>query len=357
MKYSVQQISETNEICIIGTISDNDTDYINFIKARIQKIDGVKEYEYVLEQDLHTIANKCGFYLVHYKDGKIELIEQYNQISVGYIYNSILFNTKKMFTWSRILNDFDVVSINVLTDGVVSNDNIPMENIREIDMGKITKNPNILVIGNRGTGKTIMALDVMDKLYKRHNYNKIIIISPTITKTNLCSQIETLDYYNKIQIFDNCSNGIIENNIEQLINGQTNKFNKKKSRHNKRNKYNQNNNVLLMLDDCLSSETESITNLFVNGKQIGITVVSVVQSVDQIISDRKKFDYVCLFGQNTVDKQKIHEQYFSMIPDMETFNYISNELTQNYGSMIVSNTGNRNNYFNQLFRYRVQLHD
>jgi hypothetical protein len=223
MKYSIYQRNETGYSCIIGIANDT-TKYLKIIKKKIKSLDNLISYEYVSEDD-SNIQNKCGYFLIHYKDHKIELVEQYNQTTPGFIYNTILFNKRILFTWMLIINEYtnnDNIINNTLEsinnhkhtsisysdnnndiDIDINSDNIDKEsskftidNIRKFNMDKMTINPNIAIIAKRRSGKSTLILDMINNLHNKHMYKKILIISPMDKLVNFI----TINYYQKKNI-------------------------------------------------------------------------------------------------------------------------------------------------------------
>jgi hypothetical protein len=120
---------------------------------------------------------------------------------------------------------------------------------------------------------------------------------------------------------------------------------------------NTDNNVLIILDDCLSSKGDWMKNkimieLFYNSRHYGITLITSMQFPVVISPEiRLNFDYVFMLTEDFVsNKKRLYDHYANMIPKFTTFVDIFDELTKNYGCFIVSNTG-KCELVNKIFRY------
>jgi hypothetical protein len=165
--------------------------------------------------------------LIHYKDNKIELVEQYNQANPGFIYNTISFNKRILFTWMLLVNEYTNYG-NIINNTLKSMNNhkhkstnysdndsdidadsdadsgninkesskFAIENIRKFNMDKMTINPNIAIIAKRRSGKSTLILDMINNLHNKHMYKKILIISPMDKLVNFI----TINYYQKKNI-------------------------------------------------------------------------------------------------------------------------------------------------------------
>jgi hypothetical protein len=380
MKYSIHQTNETGYSCIIGIANDT-TKYLKIIKKKIKSLDNLISYEYVSEDD-SNIQNKCGYFLIHYKDHKIELVEQYNQTTPGFIYNTILFNKRILFTWMLIINEYtnnDNIINNTLEsinnhkhtsisysdnnndiDIDINSDNIDKEsskftidNIRKFNMDKMTINPNIAIIAKRRSGKSILILDMINNLHNKYIYKKILIISPTDKLVNFYNDklLSKKEYVDKVQIIYELDYTI----IEEMIHVQYKLLKQDK------NIINTDNNVLIILDDCLASKGDWMKNkimmeLFYNSRHYGITLITCMQFPMGISPEiRLNFDYVFMFAENFVsNKKRLYDHYVNMIPKFITFVDIFDELTKNYGCFIVSNTG-KCEIINKIFHYIATL--
>lgn len=313
----MHQTDESNYSCIIG-VTDNSNTFLDTIKNGIQKMDTIGGYECIHVDDLGKINNKCGYFLIHHNDHKYELTYQYNKIDPGYIYNSVLFCTKTIFMWTLLNNEYGTNS------SVTTN---PINETKTLDINKINTNSHIALVGKHRTGKSSIILDIVNKLHNRDNFEKILIISPTDSSTNYYNNnLATKEYYNRVEIIHKLDYTALDKLIDY-----------------KRRNYNRN-NVLLIMDDCLASKGEWSNNktiqiLFYNSKPMGITMITTMQYPIGIAPElRANFDYIFMFSEDCgSNKKRLYYHYADKYPTFEEFDKVFNELTNNYGSMIISN--------------------
>ena len=209
--------------------------------------------------------------------------------------------------------------------------------INNFNFEKCTDNPHCIMIGKRGSGKTCFIREMMYKLYENKKVDEFFVISPTSrTDKSIYDFIDKVYYEYKAPLIDNLMNKQREN----TANGKKNR-------------------VMVIFDDCLESESSfknhSLLELLYNGRHYNISYIISMQFPMKRFSDSKiMFDYVFLMNQNNVliknntIKNTLYKYYGGMFPTFETFDKIFNELTQDFSSMIISNSG-----FEKVFWYKA----
>lgn len=354
MKYSIHQTDESNYSCIIGFANDNKT-FINTIENTINKLDNINEYECISIIDINSINNKCGYFLVHHNDNKYELIHQYNKTTPYFVFNTVSICKRTIFAWILLDNSFDNQEfineenndMNEVSDDSSETSKIKATDVKNLNINKMVDNANILFIAKRGTNKHDRLLDIINKLQNKNNFKEIIIVSPIKETTEHYNDyLSTRGYNNKITIMDNLDYTI----IEKLMCDQRDVLHKKKQKH-------ATNDILLVLDDCLSSKGDwlknpSMTNLFLNSRHYGITLITAMQFPMGLSPEiRSMFDYVFMFADDFVTtKKRLYDFYAGMFPNYKNFDNVFTELTTKYGSMIISNTGATKKPVDKIFK-------
>lgn len=218
--------------------------------------------------------------------------------------------------------------------------------IAEFFLNSICENASMLMIAKRGSGKSYVCRAIL-----RH-FNKIpggIIISPTERLQPFYSSFFPkayihFDYQSKI--------------IQKL-------FARQKQMTKKRDTYAEKGlkvdpRCFILMDDCLGIKTQwlkdpLISELLFNGRHFGIMYILTLQYPLGIPPDlRSNFDYVFLLAEDYISNQKrLYDHYAGMFPKFDAFKETFNQLTANYGCMVIVNRGNRKEFLDKIFWYKA----
>lgn len=199
--------------------------------------------------------------------------------------------------------------------------------LEKFNLETMTKPTSILIIGKRGSGKSIIARDILNSIRDKTHVG--IAISPKNKTGEFYSIPETCvhcDFQSKI--------------IEKILFDQKTII--KKSKENKQ--LSMINDAFVIMDDCLFSKSKwhkdpIVTELIFNGRFHSITYILTAQHPLELSPEAKcNFDYVfLLYDDNIKNQKKMYQQYGGMFSDFESFRQIYNQLTENFGAMVISN--------------------
>jgi hypothetical protein len=230
-----------------------------------------------------------------------------------------------------------------LTNIHVANDsNDEEENhlpISEFDLNTMVKDPAISIIGKRECGKSWLIKDFIHKWLNAHKISEVLVISPQDKISNFYSKfIENVQhYYNPklIEIILKKQKVNIENGIE--------------------NKY------LVVFDDCFVSKgswvkDQATQELLLNGRHYNISYIFSMQIPLGITPElRSNFDYNVLFKDDIISNLKrMYDHYAGVFPTFKSFKMVYDQLTDDYGAMIIVNRGSKKSIFEKIHWYRAQ---
>ena len=175
--------------------------------------------------------------------------------------------------------------------------------------GIFKSDSNICIIGRRGTGISSIVKDILNN-YSDNFISNSLIISPT-EKLN-----KNYIKYLKAKVIYECDTEIIDGYLKNKADGA------------------------IVFDKCdmRPLNHEFILKLLSSNKPI-IIAISFGTRFDQNI--RNKFDYVFFMEEKTYTNQKyLYDNYGTIIPTFNMFERILLQLTDNYGSMVISNITN-----------------
>ena len=117
--------------------------------------------------------------------------------------------------------------------------------------------------------------------------------------------------------------------------------------------------VFVILDDVgfdkKSLASKLIREIFNNGRHYQITLFICLQyALDIPPTLRSNIDIVIVLREN-VFREKLYKNFFSIIPNLATFNTIMDAVTANHGALILDNTSHSSKLTDNIFWYRAKL--
>jgi hypothetical protein len=209
--------------------------------------------------------------------------------------------------------------------------------IRRFDMDMIQPRRTILIIGKRGTGKSVLVKDILYHIRKRVDCG--FAITPT---------------QDTVEMFRDCLPDccIYEEYSEQTVSNivQTMKNLKKlgKSR-----------DVAFCMDDCMYDKTvmktEDMRYIHMNGRHDHIWFINSVQYLMDISPAlRANIDYVFVLRETVrSNRVKLYNFFFGMFQRFEEFNMVMDKTTNNYECLVLDNTQKSNNLNECLYYYKA----
>lgn len=222
--------------------------------------------------------------------------------------------------------------------------------INEFNLDDMCDHPAIVMIAKRGSGKSVLVREILLHFNKKLPMG--IIISPTDEMNRDYSSFVPETYiYNK---FDS-------DTIKRVLDHQKWSVEKKKERE--KDGKNFNSKAFIVMDDCLADKgswaKDPVTStLLMNGRHYHIMYILTMQFPLGIKPElRGNFDYVFLLADDTVSNQKrIYDHYAGMFPNFDAFRQVFEQLTMDYGAMLINNRGVRKNFLDKIFYYKAKLH-
>ena len=220
--------------------------------------------------------------------------------------------------------------------------------IRKWDIANhLTKKPGsiILLLGKRGTGKSVMMIDIAKTLQDAGIIDLAIGMSPTDESNGTLSQ-----FLPKTLIYPDFNENIVERILQQQ---------KKQIKEGKECK-----RVFIFMDDC-GYDSKAIFNskvmkrLFYNGRHSKIGLCLALQyAIDMPVAFRANCD-VCITMRETIysNRERLYKQYFGQFENMKAFCMTMDACTENYSALVsANNITHSNDICDSVFWYRAGVH-
>lgn len=216
----------------------------------------------------------------------------------------------------------------------------------EFKLDSMAENPSIVMIGKRGGGKSYVTRALIEHF---HKIPVGIIIAPT-DKMNCFYG----NFFPDLFIYYKFSSEILEN----LLARQEKMIEKEKEKKKEGKKINC--KSFIIMDDCMSDnknwmKEQTVSELIYNGRHYKIMYILTLQfSLGITPGMRSNFDYIFLladdFGTNV---QRLHTHYAGMFQNYQAFKEIFDQVTANFGCMVIVNRGSRKTFQEKVFWYKA----
>lgn len=228
--------------------------------------------------------------------------------------------------------------------------------VRDFDMNKLRfakdgkfLNPRICIIAKSGSGKSWVIRDILSTM---SDIPCGVIIAPT-DKIN--------KFYDSVFPSSFIHHKYEPEILARLLDRQERIMKKNIERH-KKGKTLLDNRVILIMDDLQSKKHEwiqdpSLISILCEGRHYGITFVLALQYSMAIPPElRSQFNFVCMLAEdNFSNRRKLFEHYAGIFPRFEIFDTLFNQLTDNYGTMILDNSSNLRDLNERIFWYKAKV--
>ena len=220
--------------------------------------------------------------------------------------------------------------------------------LKKFNMKTMVEHCTIAMIAKRGSGKSWLVREIM---YQKRKIPSAVVISQT-EKLNCFygEHLPDLYVYNKF-------NTTI---LTKIYNRQGKLADKNRTRK-KDGKKEVDDRVLLIMDDCMSSKGgwikgDNILELFFNGRHHHLSFILTMQFSLGIPPElRSNFDYIFLLGEDFIsNKKRLYEHYAGMFPSFEMFTQVFNNVTDNFGCMVIDNRTKSKKIEDKVFWYRAK---
>lgn len=196
-------------------------------------------------------------------------------------------------------------------------------------------NKTILVVAKRNSGKSQLIRYLV--LVNQHLFNKIFLICPTESVNGFYS-----DIIEKKNILTSYNEDFINNLVETMTRANSNQPKNKRQ------------NILLILDDCISDATiknsKPFELLFTRGRHINISIIFVSQYLKAAITPviRNNIDF-CLFSQVNAQGLRLIFDEYNYNLSKQDFYELFKKATKDYGFLVINNNSVKNGDIDEIY--------
>ena len=209
--------------------------------------------------------------------------------------------------------------------------------LKKFDPSRIDDCRIVMIIGKRGTGKSVLAKDI---LYHHKRIPMGIVMSGTEEGNGWYSKFVPDSF-----IYNDFERDVVENLI---------------ARQRRLCKEDKVTNVFLVLDDCMYDKRilkeKCMRSLFMNGRHFKIFLVITAQYMGDVPPDiRTQIDYLIVCREPIIaNRERLHKNFFGMIP-FRYFCALLDKTTENYECLVLDNTTHSNNVEDCLYWYKARI--
>jgi hypothetical protein len=219
--------------------------------------------------------------------------------------------------------------------------------LKKFKITDMVEDCTIALIAKRATGKSFLTREI---LYQKRKIPSAVIISKTEKLNKFYG-----DFIPDVYIHNEFSPDILEKiYIRQL------KLSEENENREKEDKKPKDDRVMLVMDDCMSDKKwvkeQTIQELFFNGRHYHISFILTMQYSMGIPPEmRSNFDYIFLLAEDFVsNKKRLYEHYAGMFPDFNTFRQVFDNVTSDYGVMVINNRIHSQDITEKVFWYKAK---
>ena len=211
--------------------------------------------------------------------------------------------------------------------------------VKRFDPATLKAHRIIILVGKRGTGKSVLQRDLMYHLSEK------IDMGVAMTPTE-----ESADTFRQHMPDSMIYNTFSHHKLDSMLSLQRDMVKHKKQR-----------SLLLVLDDCMYDKKIlkglAIRDLFMNGRHLNITMCNAVQYVMDMGPDlRTQVDYVFALRENIIsNKSKLWKYFFGMFEKYEDFSRVMDKCTENHAAIVMDNTTGSCNIDECIYWYKAQI--
>ncbi|QKF93472.1 VV A32-like packaging ATPase [Fadolivirus algeromassiliense] len=222
---------------------------------------------------------------------------------------------------------------------------------KKLDLNNMLDNSKICLVGKRGSGKSWIIRDILNKINTNDQFLENTLI---ISKTEKMNPFYKKHFPNAKVICEYNSEAISDYLFDQEV-----RIDESKKRLDQTGIYIPSDGCVI-LDDCIGSKgswmnDKSLLELFYNARHYNTTFIITMQFPLGIKPElRLQFDYVFLLSEDFYSNQKrLYDHYAGMFPTFETFRDTFLQLTEDYNAMVISNCSGCVSLTDKLFYYKA----
>lgn len=212
--------------------------------------------------------------------------------------------------------------------------------LKEFNPSRIKGNSTILIIGKRGSGKSVLMKDIAYHLARERKIDMGVGFSATEdSNKNLASFLPDSLIHKKYK----------PEIVQKIYSMQ--------QKHSKRNKMQ---NVALILDDCLYEKkqfnSDLVRKLFFNGRHYNLLIMLLAQySMDLNPSLRGNIDIIFVARDLVfANRERLYKNFFGIFPTFSAFDKVMTTVTQDFNFLVLVNNDARSTKAEDvLFYYRA----
>ncbi|AGO85882.1 hypothetical protein psal_cds_286 [Pandoravirus salinus] len=219
-------------------------------------------------------------------------------------------------------------------------DDRPQLNLRKFDWEKFKPDRVVMLVGKRGTGKSVLLRDLLSHLSVE--YDAGVAMSPTPE-----SQDMFREFMPDSCVYDEYSSEKIGEIVTKL------------REFNHVGVYKR---VFVLLDDCMFDasvlKSKQMRDIHMNGRHLKILFLNIVQYVmDVPKAIRSQIDYVfALREPQRAYRENLYKNFFGIFPTYDEFAAAFDACTENFGCIVVDSTARTNAIEDSVFWYRGSPH-
>jgi|UniRef100_A0A6C0DAA5 hypothetical protein len=220
--------------------------------------------------------------------------------------------------------------------------------IKKFNISEMVEHCTIAMIAKRASGKSYLTKEIM---YHKRDIASAIAISRTEKLNKFYSEI----------IPDSFIYSEYEPEILSKIYERQSRMNNDNARRVKEGKKEKDDRIMLIMDDCMSSKgtwlkDPNILELFFNGRHHHLAFILTMQFSLGIPPElRSNFDYIFLLAEDmTSNRKRLYDHYAGMFPTFDIFQQVFNEITEDYGCMVINNRIHSKNITDKVFWYKAK---
>ena len=219
--------------------------------------------------------------------------------------------------------------------------------LRKFDPSKIKDDATIVAIAARSRGKSVCMKDIL-------SYHANIPIGMVISPTEHANAFFQ-DFIPKMLIHDEYTAEL----IDKFVQRQQKISQKAKKEKDTLGYQTVDPRAFLIMDDAMYDKTwandANIRKIFMNGRHYKIMFLLTMQFPMGISPAlRTNIDYVFIFKETIrKNRERLYEHYAGMFPNFQIFEQVLEQVTQDYGCMVIDNRSGGTKLEEQVFWYKA----
>ena len=209
--------------------------------------------------------------------------------------------------------------------------------IQKFDPHSVADGKVTLIIGKRGTGKSVLLKDLM--FYKRH-YTSGVVMSGTEEGNGWYKGwVPDLFVFNQFDV----------DVISKIVKRQKRLSTEKRAKP-----------VFIVLDDCMYDKKilkdTVMRAIFMNGRHWKIHLWCTAQYLMDVPPDiRMQIDYVFAFkDSNMLNRKKLYNNFFGVFRNFNEFCLVMDKCTNNHECLVMNNTTHSNDIQDSVYWYKAK---